>query len=156
MTTPTTNPENTPKKPKKKPSHKKKKKESPQIDWAQEEHDELLNLWLDGRGLQFISDTLGTNRPVESIENRVWKLATGYGPCSRYDPGPTRITKDGPLTRREIKVIEWGLYGEGQSLVKKRKAKVSILHIVSILNRDIETIQAYCDSKKPAGKGFGL
>lgn len=127
-----------------------------QIEWTQEEHDHLLNLWLSGRGLRFISQTLGTNRPEESLDNRVWKLATAYGPCARYEPGPTREVIEGPLTRREIKVIEWGLYGEGQKFVPKRKVLADVYHIASVLNRPVETVQDYCDGKKRPGRGFGL
>jgi len=125
-------------------------------DWSPAEVDKLLDLYLYGRGLKAIAVTLG--RPVATVKNKVWKLATGYRRNATYTPSSDREfpprTNPPPLNRREIKVIELGLLGEGQVTSKDRTKVVSVEQIARVLNRTVETVQAYVDKKKPTSGGF--
>src|SRR5688572_20201196 len=46
------------------------------LDWSDLDDDLLLDLWLQGRGIKTIAKIM--DRPMETIKNRGWKLATGY------------------------------------------------------------------------------
>lgn len=125
-------------------------------DWSPAEVDKLLDLYLYGRGLKAIAVILG--RPVATIKNKVWKLATGYRKDRVYIPTQARqypsLTNPPPLNRREIKVIELGLLGEGQTVTKDRTCVVSVSHIARILNRTTVSVETYVNRKKPTTGGF--
>lgn len=116
-------------------------------DWSQEQNDHLLDLWLANRGIAMISKIL--SRPPDTIKKQVWKLATAYRPHQDYTPGPTRQKRSGPLSKREMQIVDWGMKGEGQ----KRKPPVTWEHIARVLNRELDYgMSLIC--KRTSRKGF--
>ncbi len=117
--------------------------------WRPEEDDTLLDLWLFGYGLGTISTRL--NRSTESVRNRVWKIASGYEAHRSYHP-IKRVPRGGALTQRDIEILEWGLYGEGQH----RDVPVDAAHVARVLARDVLAVNTYIESKDTPAQGFGL
>jgi hypothetical protein len=91
------------------------------------------------------------DRTDEAIRTRIQKLATGYESCRQYQPG-VRRPRGGVLTAREIELLEWGLYGMGET----RAEPVDAAHLARILMRPIEDVQKYITSKGSPAKGFGI
>lgn len=124
-------------------------------DWTQFETDVLLDMYFDGRGLQNIA--LKLQRPVKTVENKIWKVATGYRENRRYqpmyrnDPQPTQAHK---LSRREVKVLEMGLFGAGQQITEDRLMVVDAEHLARVINRPLAVVQRYISFKKPHMEGF--
>lgn len=124
-------------------------------DWTQLDTDTLLDMYFEGRGLQTIA--LKLQRPVKTVENKVWKVATGYGKDRRYqpmyrnDPKPTQTQK---LSRREVKVLELGLFGAGQQITEDRLMTVDAEHLARVINRPLAVVQRYVSFKKPHMEGF--
>ena len=121
-------------------------------NWTQQEDDHLLDLYFAGHGLKTIAVNL--QRPLETIENRVWKLATGYRKCGRYQPVDRLKPRRTQLSRREIEVLQLGLFGEGQSITNDRRVPVDAEHMARVLNRSLAAVQRYIDKRKPQTKGF--
>lgn len=121
-------------------------------NWTDGEIDILLDMWLEGRGIKVIAHTL--ERPIETVKNKIWKLATGYQNNRLYLPGERSSRGTGLLTRREREICEWGLYGDGQKISGDRTVRVDKVYIARILNRPIKIIQRYIDSRTPTSEGF--
>lgn len=124
-------------------------------DWTQLETDTLLDLYFEGRGLQVIA--LKLQRPMLTVKNKVWKVATGYRgdknyqPLYRNDPKSTQAHK---LSRREVQVLEMGLFGAGQQITEERLLHVDVDHMARVINRPVAVVQRYVDFKKPQMEGF--
>lgn len=119
-------------------------------DWSQEDNDQFLDLWFDGRSWKSIMVAMGRD-PRLPENNRAWKFATGYGEKTFRDYWPkNRKPRTGPLNRREEKAIEWGLHGEGQ----ERLRVVDIQHMANVLNRPVSIIQSYERDRKPLRRKF--
>jgi hypothetical protein len=121
--------------------------------WSGEDDDRLLMLWIDEhQGERYVAEQLG--RPIETVRNRVWKLATGYQSCRDYEPGELRQRnpkRKVPFSRREKQIIELGLRGEGG----KRRNAVDLQFIANLLWRSLTDILTYEDNRlKLDRKGF--
>lgn len=123
--------------------------------WTQQETDTLLDLYLAGRGLKVIA--LELRRPIDTITNHVWKVATGYQGYRQYSPvlrnNPTS-TSNIRLNRREVKVLEMGLYGAGQDITPDRLLAVDHNHLACVLNRPVSVVQQYASRKSLNMEGF--
>lgn len=117
--------------------------------WTPAEDDVLLNLWLEGMGEGTVASLM--RRPLDTVRNRIWKLSTAYGQCSRYKPGKGRRRRSGPLSLREKKMVDLALRGEGQ----KRDQPVLRDFIAKVLCRNIADINQYEDQRlRLERKGF--
>lgn len=108
-------------------------------DWTQQDDDILLDLWLAGTGLKSLANQL--NRPMETVDNRAWKLATGYRTCKKYKP-QSRVDRTGkPITKRDLQIVEqW------------RRSGMSVEHLSNILGRDANVVLAKVS--RPTRRGF--
>ena len=126
--------------------------------WTGSEVEVLLDMYLTGKGLHNIAQTLG--RPVTTVKNKVWKLASGYAQnmtCPLSDGSkPTDEIKDdmAPLNRREIQVLEIGLFGDGQRITRDRPVPMTQERMADVLGRSLSVVQDYVKKKRPVTEGF--
>lgn len=122
--------------------------------WTQQDNDQLLDLYLAGYGLKTISTQI--QRSISTLKNHIWKLATGYGKNRQYVPlyrkDPRRDSFH--YTRRELEVLELGLFGEGQRATTERPILVDVAHIANVLNCQQSQVQKYVNKRKPQTEGF--
>jgi len=125
--------------------------------WTPEEVGLLLDMYLSGRGLHAMAEKL--QRPLSTLRNKVWKIATGYRKEGTYDFSqiPRQLPArqhETPLSKREKEVLEMGLYGDGQKAGKDREQAMTKERMASILGRPVSVVEQYVVQKRPVTEGF--